>query len=87
MRDFSGFVAPPTATARSTRAITPNDTNDLSEIPRALRVGTGGTLVVLAIDDTVPITLLNVADGETIAIMVRKVFATGTTATGIVGFI
>lgn len=65
-------------------AITPHNSNELSSIPRALWVGTGGDLSVIAQDDTVAVTL-KVQSGSLVPVRVKVVKATGTTATDIVG--
>lgn len=68
--------------------ITPNDTTDLAEIPRALNVhkGTGGAttdIKVLLWGDTDPVTL-TFQVGYVVPIRARRVYATGTDATRIV---
>lgn len=63
--------------------ITPSDSNDLSDTPRALSVGESGWVsVVTAGGDTATI---YVAAGVPFPIRVRRVRATGTTATGLRG--
>lgn len=69
-------------------AITPSDTTDLAEIPRALNVhkGTGGSTTdirVLLWGDTDPVTL-TFQVGYVVPIRARRVYATGTDATRIV---
>ncbi|MEC9346071.1 MAG: hypothetical protein VYB54_07575 [Pseudomonadota bacterium] len=54
-------------------AITPGAT-ELTDWPRSVRCGTGGTLVVVDTDDT-ELIFTNVADGETIPMVVKKVLA------------
>ena len=66
-------------------AVTPAD-SDLPAVARALYVGTGGDLVLLAKDDADPITLPNVPAGSFIPVRVKRVMA-ATTASGIVGII
>jgi hypothetical protein len=75
-------------------AVTPSDTANIPNVALqsgdpvesssacSLFVGTGGTLVVRTAggDD---VTLLNIADGTFLPIQVVRVFATGTTAAGI----
>jgi hypothetical protein len=51
--------------------------------PCVLYVGTGGTLRILTADGD-DVTLLNVANGTFIPIQVIRVFATSTTASGII---
>lgn len=68
--------------------ITPNDTTDLVEIPRALNVhkGTGGSttdIKVLLWGDSSPVTL-TFQVGFTVPIRARRIYATGTDATRII---
>lgn len=72
------------APSRSPFAVVPHDVNPLPVLPKALRVGQGGTLVLRGVDVTQDVTLLNVANGEVIDIRASHVRATGTTCTGIV---
>lgn len=65
-------------------AITPDDAADLPTVARFLYLGTGGTVVL----DTVggdTLTFANVPDGGMLPVRTRRVRATGTTATGILG--
>ena len=66
----------------SGEAVTPSDTDDLSQIAR-LYVGTSGNLRVLLANDTDPITLANVPVGYQ-PLIVQRVYATDTTADNIV---
>ena len=63
--------------------VQPSDSEQLPEIPRALYIGTGGDLAVV-MKSGAEVTL-QVFAGATVAIRVRQVKATGTTADGIVG--
>lgn len=67
-------------------AITPNDGVDLNEITRQIRItGNGGALAVIwpGGEQTVePVTA-----GETLDWRVARVLATGTTATGVRGYV
>jgi hypothetical protein len=65
--------------------ITPHDTNELTNTTRMLRVnGTAGTVKVdMAGTGTLTLDMLK---GDVLPICVRKVYNTGTTATGIQGF-
>jgi hypothetical protein len=81
----AGIIAP------FTRAvpITPSDTEDLAEVTRGLNVhkGTGGsttTIKVLLQGDTDPVTM-TFQVGFVIPLRIRRVYATGTDATVIVG--
>jgi hypothetical protein len=71
--------------ARTAFAVVPHDTNALGQLPRAFYVGTGGTLVLRAIDSAADVTLKNVASGQIVDLRASHVRATGTTAADIVG--
>jgi len=70
--------------ARKLLAITPNNDNDLVDVPKALYIGVGGTLAVIAVDNTTSVSL-TVQAGALLPIRVKRVLASGTSATGIVG--
>jgi hypothetical protein len=72
--------------AKSLRAVTPNDTNELDYVAKALFIGTGGTLSLIAQEDTAAVSLTVVA-GQIVPVRAKIVRATGTTATGIVALI
>lgn len=74
--------------ASYTRAfdITPNDATDLAITADELRIGSAGNVkITTSAGDTV--TVPNVAAGDFITCGVTRVWATGTTATGITGFV
>jgi hypothetical protein len=73
--------------AKRLRAVTPHDTNELEFVAKALYVGTGGDLTVIAQEDTEAETLPNVAAGSIVPVRAKIVLATGTTASGIVALI
>lgn len=75
----------PSSTVRDFAVITPNDSTEFDPYPRAIRIGVGGDVTVTTIRD-VDILFSNVQDGETLPVWVKKVKATATTATGIVGY-
>nr|WP_255596879.1 hypothetical protein [Cognatishimia sp. MH4019] len=63
--------------------ITPDDGQSLPTATRALNVATTGYVAVTTVDgDTLT---LHIAAGSAFPIRAIKIFATGTTATGIVG--
>jgi hypothetical protein len=68
--------------------ITPNDSTDI--IPdkpiRYFMVGATGDLSVILQDDTNPVTLTGLIAGIQYYFMVKRIRATNTTATGIIGF-
>ena len=69
--------------------ITPNDSTQLTTFTRAVWVGTGGDLKADLVGDGSgnggTVTFSNIADGTLLAVRVAKVYATGTTATDLVG--
>ena len=67
-------------------AITPSDNNNLSRSVRALYVGVSGDVKITFIDDT-EVTFVALAAGVIHPMRAKKVFSTGTTATGIVGIL
>jgi len=83
---FSGTATGLDAPATHGFAITPHDTNDLSEITRGLYVGGTGTLVA-ELASGAQITFAGVVGGTLLPVRVRKVLATGSTATQIMGLV
>lgn len=63
-------------------AVTPNDATDLSEVTLALYIGTAGTLKVTMFDGSV-VSYAAIAAGRH-PMRVKRVWSTGTSATGIV---
>ena len=72
------------APARNCFSITPNDTAVLPFLPKAVYVGTSGTLVVRAIDGSADVTFTNVANGTILDIRVTSIRSTGTAATNLI---
>lgn len=70
--------------SRNPFSVTPHDTNPLSVIPKAIRVGQGGTLVLRGVDASQDVTLINVANGEVVDIRASHIRATGTSCSAIV---
>lgn len=66
--------------------IVPHDGNDLVEVTRGLYVAGAGALV-LTMASGADVSLANVAAGSVLPLRVRRVKATGTTATGLVGLV
>ena len=73
------------ASSRSPFAITPSDSASLATLPKAIYVGTGGTLVLRGVDAGGDVTLRNVGSGQVVDIRASHVRATGTTAADLVG--
>lgn len=65
-------------------AITPSDSADVPTVPRALYCTGDGNVVVTMRNGGDPVTLPMIA-GVPLPVRVSRVWATGTTATGIVG--
>ena len=65
--------------------ISPSDVSYLPYLPRAIYVGASGNLAVLTAGGDIVILAAAVA-GSILPIRVVKVFATGTTASSLVGF-
>lgn len=69
--------------ASSAVAVTPNDTADLTNVTRAIYIGTGGNLSVIMQDGST-CTFTGVLAGTVYPLRVSRVRATGTTAGSIV---
>jgi len=65
-------------------SITPSDSSELSVVTRALYVGNTGDVSVMLVQGTIAV-FARVPTGQVLSIRARKVFATGTTATNLVG--
>lgn len=86
--DFLNIAAGMESPGTDIFAITPDDNNELSYVTRGIVFSTAGALRVLTMagrDITLPDGLF--AAGMIHPLRVKKVFATGTTATGIHGVI
>lgn len=66
--------------AQKAFAITPDDANDLAYTTRAIYTGKGGTLVCTLLEDSSDTTFTNLPAGMVLPIRVKRVKATGTTA-------
>jgi hypothetical protein len=67
-------------------AVTPNDGVDLPDITRAVYVGGSGVLNVILLSGA-DLSLAGVAGGTVLPLRIRRIKATGTTATAIVGLL
>lgn len=70
--------------ARAPFAIVPSDINDLPVVPKAIYVGTGGSVVLRGVAGTADVVFRNVASGQVLDVRARLVRATGTTASDLV---
>ena len=64
--------------------VTPDDATDLALMPRGIMVTNAGDVAVVLPDDTT-LTLPGLAVGNIYPVRVKRILATGTTATGIKG--
>lgn len=74
-----------TGPGRQAVAITPDNSTDLATTTRGLYVGAAGDVAVILADDSAAVTFTALAAGIVHPLAVKRVKATGTTATGIVG--
>lgn len=79
---FKGYVPGIESPATDGEAVTPSDTLDLAKVSRALYVGTGGTLKVTMASGA-ELVFGAIAAGWH-PLRVKRVWSTGTSATGIV---
>lgn len=82
---FATFLDNPCAPSRAPFAVTPSDTVALPVVTKALYVGTGGNVAVLAVGATADVVYKNVASGSYLLVRASYVRATGTTAGDLVG--
>lgn len=80
----TGFSSSHLSSATQLAVVTPSDAVDLPQVAKSLWVGGAGNVSVIAEGDTVPVTLTAAAAGTLIPLRVKRVRATGTTATAIV---
>lgn len=81
MDPFKNRVTALSGPARDAMPVAPNDTTDLSSVALGLYVETGGSLSIVTVSGETR--SLTVADFSILPVGVRRVRATGTTATGI----
>ncbi len=82
---FKSYETAPTSPARKGFSITPDDSVDLSITCRALFVGGAGDIAVILAADSSSIMFKNIPAGVVLPISVKRVEATLTTATDILG--
>lgn len=80
---FFAVSTEPNYAGRHAIAVTPSDTADLPVITKQLFVAVGGTVAVIFADDpdSGSVSLGTQAAGVTLVVQVRRVMATGTSAT------
>jgi hypothetical protein len=82
---FKSHESALTSPARNGFPIVPNDSVDLSVTCRALFVGGAGDISVILVNDFSSLVFKNIPAGTVIPISVKRVEATLTTSTDIVG--
>lgn len=82
--DFGNHAPTVSGPSRRPFTVTPHDTNELTFLPKALYVGTGGTVILRGVDGATDVTFVNVANGQILDVRAQYVRATGTTAANIV---
>ncbi|HCB75662.1 MAG TPA: hypothetical protein DEP91_05735 [Sphingomonas bacterium] len=82
---FLDFPDAPHTPSRRPFAIVPSDVAALRDLPKAIYVGTGGTIVLRGVDSAADVTLRGVSAGQILDIRASHVRVTGTTAGDLVG--
>lgn len=82
---FASFSDSPMAPSRHCFAIVPDDTVELTSIPKALYIGTGGSLTLVCVDGGEEVTFANLPNAFILDVRAARIMASGTTATDIVG--
>ena len=80
---LNSYSDSPLAPSRSMFTVSPHDTDPLPYLPKALYVGTGGSITLRCIDDTTDVVFRNLPAGAIVRARARFVRATGTTAADI----
>ena len=81
---FSHHADSAAAPSTNPFAVVPSNAVPLAAIPKALFVGTGGTLVLRTASGVADVTFKNCASGQIVPVRAQFVRATGTTASDIV---
>ena len=81
MTDYAAFPDRPELFGKRAELITPSDTTDLTETPKAVMTTDGGDVVAVPTRGASAITMTGLPSGYVIPFLVRRVDATGTTAT------
>jgi len=82
---FKTFSNSPISPAEVCFAIVPADASTLLQATKAIYVGTGGTVRLVSVGNSDPVSFVNVQDGSILDIRAMAVHATGTTASNLVG--
>ncbi len=82
---FASLGDAPSLPSRAPFAIVPDNVAALATVPKAIYVGTGGTVILRGVDATADVTYKNVASGTYLQVRAAYVRATGTTAADMIG--
>jgi len=80
---YSGVVDSVAAPARRAAAVVPHDSNPIADVPKALYVGTGGSITMRGVGGSADQLWKNLPDGTILPFRAQYVRATGTTAADI----
>lgn len=67
-------------------AVTPNDSTDLTQVSRALYIGTAGNVALITAKGTT-LTFVGLQAGQTLSVRAARVLSTGTTAGSIIALV
>jgi hypothetical protein len=67
-----------------TAVVVPSDSTDITDLPRAIWVGVGGDVTLMAAADQTSRVFKNVASGTLLPIRARRIYNTGTSASSII---
>lgn len=84
INNYSGYRAELSDSAERSSAITPHDSNELAEIPKAIYVGGAGDITMKGMGDSTTTLWAAVPAGTFIPFRPILIAATGTTATNLV---
>lgn len=82
---FAANADSPSSPARECFSITPDDASDITQVTKAIYVGSGGDVVLRAIESGGDVTFRNVPSGAILDVRVSAIRATGTSAADIIG--
>ncbi len=77
---FSAAADQVSAPARRALAVTPHDSHPLADIPKALFIGTGGSITMRGVDGAADQQWVNVPSGALLPFRAAYIRATGTSA-------
>lgn len=85
MDPFESTIDSPIAPAQKCFAIAPHDSAELPLVTKSIYIGQGGDLALLSLRGETSVIFRNLPDGMLLDVRARRILATGTTASDIVG--